>query len=229
MFRIIDDLNKQETLLSAMHNIANEFKGRKLLLLACGDDYARLIIRNKDTLAPYFELPYINKQLKDRLVLKENFYEICTEYNFAIPQTTICTYENKDSFEVNFSYPIIIKASNSVAYWKCSFPGKKKVFIAHDKEEKKAIIDAIYGSSYKDNLTIQEFIPGDDSYMRVLNAYVGKDGKVKLMSLGNPLLEEHTPEGIGSYAAIINAFDKTLLEKFSYFLEAIGYIGFVNF
>ena len=101
---------------------------------------------------------------------------------------------------------LLLKASNSVAYWNCSFPGKKKVFVAHDEAEKNAIVDAIYKSSYKDNLTIQEFIPGDDSYMRVLNAYVGKDGKVKLMSLGNPILEEHSPEGIGSYAAIINTF-----------------------
>lgn len=227
--REIEDLNKQEVFLPTMLKIAEEFKGRKLLLLGCGDDYVRLIIRNKDKLSPYFEMPYINKELKDRLLLKENFYKICKEYNFEIPKTTICTFETKDSFEINFSYPIIIKASNSVAYWHCSFPGKKKVFIANNEDEKNEIIDAIYQSSYKDNLTIQEFIPGDDSYMRVLNAYVGKDGKVKLMALGNPLLEEHTPEGIGSYAAIINTFDKELLDQVKYFLEDIGYTGIANF
>ena len=108
-------------------------------------------------------------------------------------------------------------------------PREKKVFVAHDEAEKNAIIDAIYKSTYKDNLTIQEFIPGDDSYMRVLNAYVGKDGKVKLMSLGNPILEEHSPEGIGSYAAIINTFDEKLLDKVRFFLEDIGYTGFREF
>lgn len=227
--REIPNLNKQETFVSAILKIADEFKGRKLLLLACGDDYARLIINNKSVLEPHFELPYIDKQLKDRLVLKENFYKICDEYHLAYPKTSICTFETKDKFTPGFDYPIIIKPSNSVAYWSCSFPGKKKVFVAYDEEEKEAILEAIYQSSYKDNLTIQEFIPGDDSYMRVLNAYVGKDGKVKLMSLGNPLLEEHTPEGIGSYAAIINTFDKELLDKVRDFLEDIGYIGFANF
>lgn len=225
----IPNFNKQEVFLPTMLKIANEYKGRKLLLLACGDDYARLIINNKQKLAPLFLLPFIDKDLMDKIVLKENFYDICEKYEFEYPKTTLCTYETKDDFEMDFTYPIIIKASNSVAYWNCSFPGKKKVFVAYDEKEKTEIIHAIYSSSYKDNLTIQEFIPGDDSYMRVLNAYVGKDGKVKLMSLGNPILEEHTPEGIGSYAAIINTFDEELLNKMKFFLEDIGYNGFANF
>lgn len=227
--REIPNLNTQEVFLPTVLKIAEEFKGRKLLLLACGDDYAKLIINNKPELTPHFAVPYMGKDLMERLVLKENFYEICEQYEFAYPKTTLCTFENKDTFTIDFEYPIIIKASNSVAYWNCSFPGKKKVFVAHDEAEKKAIIEAIYQSSYKDNLTIQEFIPGDDSYMRVLNAYVGKDGKVKLMALGNPILEEHSPEGIGSYAAIINTFDEALLDKVRHFLEDIEYIGFANF
>ncbi len=227
--REIPNLNTQEVFLPTVLKIAEEFKGRKLLLLACGDDYAKLIINNKPELTPHFAVPYMGRELMERLVLKENFYEICEQYEFAYPKTTLCTFDNKDTFTIDFEYPIIIKASNSVAYWNCSFPGKKKVFVAHDEAEKKAIIDAIYQSSYKDNLTIQEFIPGDDSYMRVLNAYVGKDGEVKLMSLGNPILEEHSPEGIGSYAAIINTFDEALLDKVRHFLEDIEYIGFANF
>lgn len=226
--REIDHFNTQDVFLSTLLEIANEFKNRKLLLLACGDDYAKLIIHNKQILEQHFLLPFIDKDLMDKIVLKENFYAMCEKYGFKYPKTTLCTYETKDQFDIDFSYPIIIKPSNSVAYWNCSFPGKKKVFVAHDEQEKTEIIDAIYRSSYKDNLTIQEFIPGDDSYMRVLNAYVGKDGKVKLMALGNPILEEHTPEGIGSYAAIINTFDQELLDQMKFFLEDIGYRGFAN-
>lgn len=227
--REIPSLNEQEVFLPALLKVAKELEGRKLLLLACGDDYAKLIINNKEALSEHFLVPYMDKSLMEKIVLKESFYEMCEQFDFAYPKTALCTYETKDSFEMDFTYPIIIKASNSVAYWNCSFPGKKKVFVAHDEEEKVAIIDAIYSSSYKDNLTIQEFIPGDDSYMRVLNAYVGQDGKVKLMSLGNPILEEHSPEGIGSYAAIVNTFDEKLLDKVRLFLESIGYVGFANF
>ena len=66
---------------------------------------------------------------------------------------------------------MIIKPSNSVAYWNCRFPHKKKVFVAENKEEFDAILEAIYSSSYKDHLILQEYIPGDDSNMRVMNCY----------------------------------------------------------
>ena len=114
-------------------------------------------------------------------------------------------------------------------YWACSFPGKKKVFVAQDEAEKTAILKAIYSSSYQDAMIVQEFIPGDDSYMRVLNAYIGTDGKAKLMCLGNPILEEHSPEGIGSYAAIITTYDKELMDQVKFFLEDIGFEGIANF
>ena len=47
--------------------------------------------------------------------------------------------------------------------------------------------------------------------------------------MGNALLEEHSPEGIGSYAAIVNGCDEKLGEMMKNFLEGIGYVGFANF
>lgn len=228
-FQAIDRLNEEEVFLPALTKIAAQHEGKKLLLLACGDDYAKLIIKNKEALQQYFTVPYIDEALMDRILLKENFYKMCDQYGFKYPGTATVTVDDYENFEPPFSYPIIIKASNSVEYWACSFPGKKKVFVAHDEAEKTAILHAIYQSSYQDTLIIQEFIPGDDSYMRVLNAYVGKDGKVKLMCLGNPILEEHSPEGIGSYAAIITTIDPQLMDQVRHFLEDIGYTGFANF
>ncbi|MBO2535433.1 ATP-grasp domain-containing protein [Rummeliibacillus suwonensis] len=219
----------KENFVEELKKIAKEYSHKDLLLMGCGDDYVKLIIKNKPALQQYFTVPYIDESLMDRILLKENFYKMCEKYNFSYPKTDTCTYETYENFQVKFDYPIIIKASNSVAYWACQFPGKKKVFVAHDEAEKDAILKAIYSSSYKDHLIIQEFIPGDDSYMRVLNAYVATDGQVKLMCLGNPILEEHSPEGIGSYAAIITTYDKDLMDQVRFFLEDIGFTGIANF
>lgn len=164
-----------------------------------------------------------------RLSIKESFYQVCTEHGFAFPQTTTCTAENYQGIQLPFDFPVIIKPSNSVAYWNAKFPHKKKVFVAQDRQEFDAILAAIYGSSYQDHLILQEYIPGDDSQMRVMNAYCGRDGKVKLMALGHALLEEHSPEGIGSYAAIIPTVDEALNARMKGFLEGIGYVGFANF
>ncbi|MFF5996731.1 ATP-grasp domain-containing protein [Lysinibacillus sp. KU-BSD001] len=228
-FQQIDELNTQAVFVGAMEKVAAQFPNKELLLLACGDDYAKLIIKNKPALQQWFTVPYIDESLMDEILLKENFYKMCEKYQFKYPGTTTVTAQDYETFTPPFEYPIIIKASNSVEYWACSFPGKKKVFVAHDEAEKTAILKAIYSSTYQDTMIVQEFIPGDDSYMRVLNAYVGKDGKVKLMCLGNPILEEHSPEGIGSYAAIVTTYDKELMDQVRFFLEDIGYTGFANF
>ena len=100
--------------------------------------------------------------------------QVCTEHGFAFPKTATCTKENYRDIPLPFDFPVIVKPSNSVAYWNCRFPHKKKVFVAENQAEFSAILTAIYGSSYQDPLIIQEYIPGDDSNMRVMNCYCGK-------------------------------------------------------
>lgn len=204
-------------------------KDMPLLLVPCGDNYTKLLVRNQEALRPYYRFACIDEPLLMQLSMKESFYTLCDKHGFAYPKTTTVTVNNYEGFEVPFAFPVVIKPSNSVAYWNCHFPHKKKVFVAQDKEEFDAIVAAIYGSTYQDHLIIQEYIPGDDSHMRVMNCYCGKDGKVRLIALGQALLEEHSPEGIGSYAAIVPTEDRALARQMKTFLEDIGYIGFANF
>ena len=224
------NLEDDEVFCKTLMDFAGRYpKEQTLLLVPCGDNYIKLLVRNQDKLRPYYRFECISEELLMRLSIKESFYEVCTEHGFAFPKTTACSYENYKNVELPFDFPVIIKPSNSVAYWNCKFPHKKKVFVAQNKEEFTAILNAIYGSSYKDHLILQEYIPGDDSQMRVMNCYCGSDKKVKLIALGQALLEEHSPEGIGSYAAIINTRDDALAQQMKDFLEGIGYVGFANF
>lgn len=223
------DLENPEKFISKLMWIKDHYSGKKLLLVPCGDGYVKLVVKFSEQLSKHFLFNCPTEEIMTKLSVKENFYKTCDEYGFSYPKTTVASKENYHTDDLGFDFPVVLKASNSVEYWKCSFEGKMKVFVAHNKEEYVKILNAIYSSSYQDHMTIQEFIPGDDSYMRVLNCYVGRDKKVKLMALGHALLEEHTPQGIGSYVAIINTYDKELLERFKNMLEDIGYTGFANF
>jgi D-aspartate ligase len=91
------------------------------------------------------------------------------------------------------------------------------------------ILGDIYTAGYKDSMVIQDFIPGDDTYMRVLTCYSDMQGKVQRMALGHVLLEEHTPHGLGNHAVIINDYDETLMSSVKTFLEKIQFKGFSNF
>ncbi len=227
--KIEPDLEDDEVFVKTLRDFAAEHTEKTLLLVPCGDNYIKLLARNQDKLRDLYKFNCADADLLEKLSIKESFYKVCEEHGFLYPKTDACTYENYKTYIPEFGFPMIIKPSNSVAYWNCHFPYKKKVFVAENEEEYHKILDAIYGSSYKDTLILQEYIPGDDSHMRVMNCYSGKDGKVKLISLGRVLLEEQTPEGIGSYAAIINGYDKELSEMMKNFLEGVGYKGFANF
>lgn len=228
-FTFEPDLENHEKFLAKLIEVSNKNKGKKLVLVPCSDGYVSLVGRFKDELKKYYLFNCPNMDIQERLSLKESFYATCDQYGFDYPKTEIVTAADYKTKNISIQFPVIIKASNSVEYWKCSFVGKRKVFVAQDKSEYDRILNAIYSSEYKDVMTIQEFIPGDDSFMRVLNCYVGQDGRVKLMALGHALLEDHTPQGIGNYAAIMSVYDKTLMEKFKFLLEDIGYTGFANF
>ena len=200
------DLEDDAVFVRTLTGFARANGGKTLVLVSCGDNYTGLMARNRAALEPFYKFACPTPELVAELDTKEFFYKACQRHGLAYPRTFGCTSENYKTVELPFPFPCIIKASNSVAYWNCKFPHKKKVFVAYNKEEFDAITAAIYSSSYQDNLVLQEYIPGDDNCMRVLNCYSGLDHKVKLMALGRPLLE-----------------------KMRAFLEDVGWEGFSNF
>lgn len=229
--QIYDKLNTKKTFLPTLLKIGKEYKGKyeKLLLIACGDAYSELVIHYKKELQKYFIVPYIDEEMKEKLENKKDFYEICEKYGLDYPKTYIITKENKEKIKVPFPFPVAVKASNSIEYVKAEFPYKKKGYKAETEAELKEIIEAIYSSTYKEEIIIQEFIPGNDNKMWVLNSYSNKHGNVKMMCLGNCILEDYSPAGIGNYKAIISSENKKIYEKMQKFLEEINYIGYSNF
>jgi D-aspartate ligase len=86
----------------------------------------------------------------------------------------------------------------------------------------------IYASGYDEGLVIQDFIPGGDDNMRVLNGYVRSDGSIALLSLGHPVLEDCAPMRIGNYAAIVSYGDEKVYEMVERLLAHVKYFGYFN-
>ena len=202
-------------------------EGKVFIIHGCKDEYAEFIIDHRDILSTKYIVPYIGKELKDRLIEKESFYQICEEYDLNYPKTHVFN-KGDEVVDFGFNYPVILKASDSVTYFQHEFDGMKKAYVVQNAAEFKQITDEIYSHGYEKSLIVQDFIPGDDSHMRVLTCYSDQNGKVKMMCLGHVLLEEHTPKGIGNHAAIITEYDEEVMTKFKNFLESINRI-FITF
>ncbi len=223
------DIENKEIFFKTLKDIKNKYKNNKLILIACSDVYVRLIVENKKELEKNFYVPYIDLDLMNKLIIKENFYKICHEYNLDYPKTIIYTKDNYNKQKLPFDFPVIIKPSDSVTYWKSSFWGKKKIFVVYNIDEFNDILKRVYNSEYEKDLIVQEYIEGDDTNLRVLNAYVNSNHKVTFMALGQVILEDKAPASYGDYDAIIPTYDQKLFDKMKDFLEKIEYVGYANF
>lgn len=228
-FTEIKDLDTPQTLLNVLCDYAERHSDKKVLAIGCGDNYVKCLACNKGKFPQNVIIPYADYDFLESLMDKERFYALCQQHDIAYPKTFICTKENKDSFALPFDAPYILKPANQVEYYKHKFEGQKKVFKLDSFEKLMETVHKVYVAGYTDHMIVQDFLPGDDTYMRVLTGYSDRKGKVKMMCLGHVLLEEHTPYGIGNHAVIINEYEKELTEKFASLLESIHYTGFFNF
>jgi len=205
-----------------------------LYLFGCPDDYAAMIIRRKAELTEYIA-PGPAADLYGSIQKKAEFYEVCEKFGIPYPDSKILTAP-VDAAELTedklgFAYPIIVKPSSSVDYWKHPFDTMKKVYTAATPAEAAEIVKTIYASGYPDRMVLQKMVPGGDDHMRVLTAFSDENGKVRAMCLGHTMVEEHTPHGLGNHAAIVSE-DTTslpLVENIRKMLEACRYTGFSNF
>ena len=233
-FTIVPDMDSDEVMLEILTKFAAEHADAKLILMGCTDDYAAMIIRNKNKL-PQYTCPYPDERFLTSVAYKAEFYETCEKYGIPYPKTVIlgeAAAEDALTAEaLGFTYPIVIKPSASAVYWKYPFDGMKKVYFAHSPAEAAKIIAQIYGAGYNEKMILQEMIPGGDVHMRVLTAFSDRRGKVRAMCLGHTMLEEHTPKGLGNHAAIITEPLSMLpgADKIRAMLEDMGYTGFANF
>lgn len=228
-YRVCPDNESDEAFLRNARAVAEEFSGKTVLLLGCGDSYVQLAARHRDHLPGNVIAPYIEESLLNTLINKEKFYQLCDEHGIDHPATFIYDKSMGHDFQLPWGPPYIAKPADSVAYWACGDHSLAKVYICQSWEELLEALDHVYAAGYQDHMVLQEFIPGDDSYMRVLTNYSDRSGRVTMMCLGHVLLEEHSPHGIGNHAVIITEYDQALEEKIRDLLESLHFTGFSNF
>jgi D-aspartate ligase len=224
-----ESIESDSTFLEVVDGLAAAHAPKKLILLGCGDSYVELISRHQEEFRENVVAPVVpHSQLLD-LIRKDRFYASCRDNGIPYPATFIYDRQMGNRYSLGFDGPIIVKPSNGTSWWEHAFPGQKKVHRVGTRQELDELLDQIYAGGYGDSLILQELIPGDDSHMRVLTCYSDQNGRVTLAALGQVLLEEHTPKGIGNHAAILTGAQAPVVKLLTSFLEKIGYVGFSNF
>lgn len=216
-----------------LEKVAKKYQtpGKKLLLIGTSDMYVRYIVENEAFLKQYYVFNYPSLKILNQLQYKKNFYQLCDQLGVDYPRTFFydCRQIDVPFEDDQAQYPLIIKPSNVVKYYDLHFEGKKKVYRVNSKAEVETVLKRLHDANYDDEVIIQEYIPGEDTSMWDGVLYANTKGKVKLVALGQVVLQEHTPTAIGNYTAIISRYNLPLMQKMQGLLEKIGYTGFANF
>ncbi len=108
-------------------------------------------------------------------------------------------------------------------------PRAKKVYLIRSREELEALYRQLQDTSYDKLLIVQEFIPGDDTQIRILSTYVDAACDAVFMVGGRVVLEDHSPTAIGNPAVIVSEQLDQVSEDALRFMRHVGYRGMANF
>ena len=75
-------LEEDEVFVKTLVDFAKNYPNETLLLVPCGDNYIKMLVRNQDKLRGIYKFECISEELLMRLSIKESFYEVCTEHGF---------------------------------------------------------------------------------------------------------------------------------------------------
>lgn len=233
----VENLDHTEVFVTALRDYAAGLRagpddaGLPLLLVGTSDHYVRLIIENAARLADLYRFNYPTEELLNQLLVKDAFYPLAQRHGLSIPQTHI--HQVGDSLETLREgidrYPVILKPGDGVQYYRNKFAGQEKVYRVSSFEEVSAVVERIAASGYRGTLIIQDFIPGDDTYIWDSVLYLNTQGRAEFVNFGQVLLQEHEASAIGNYTAILSRFNREVMTQLKDFLEALGYTGIANF
>ena len=214
--------------------IVNEYAQKNnvpILVVSTNETYSLFLAKNQNKFAENLIFFKQDANLIETLMNKEKFYKNYKKSGLPFPETYYFDV-TKDQLIPTMKYPIILKPANVIMYNHLSFEGKKKIYKISSEDELKETLELLKKSGYKDRMILQEFIPGNDSYLFDSVVYVDSKGKVKVISFAQIGIQERKKSMVGNAAALINGYnsfdgDVTKAKKnIISFMEKLGMNGF---
>lgn len=223
-------MDDPDVAVAALQRIAAENPDASLIALASADWLVRTLVERRAELEPAYAIPYVDPALLDRVTSKEEFAKLCAEYGLAHPRTVVVSLSSgvpdaAAGLFADLTFPVVAKAADSGAFHPVEFAGKEKVAVVDTEGALLALLGKVYQAGYRDAFIVQDFIPGDDAGLRIMNTYVSRDGVPRWSVYGHVLLQEHTPSTVGNSSIVLTEPAPDAVEPFLRLLAGIGWRG----
>lgn len=226
---VVPQMDDPDVMVAAMLDIAADHPGADLIALGSVDWLVRSLVERRGDLEHAYAIPYVERELLDVVTSKDSFAALCVEHGLAHPKSVVVDLAAGPEVDTgDLEFPVIAKADDSAAYHAIDFPGKQKVFTVESPEALRELLARIHAAGYRDEFVIQDLIPGDDAALRILNTYVGLDGRAAFTVYGHVLLQEHLPGTVGNSSVVLTYLEPEETAKVERLLESLGWRGFAS-
>ena len=235
--RIVPEAAHPEGLYRCLEGIAAELRAENEnlvpLVLGCDDRHALMFAAGKDRLeAAGIVVPCNDFAMLDHISQKRGFYELCEKIGVPYPKTWYfnCDHTAPESLPVDeFPYPCIAKPSDTTKFQNANVAHKRKAYEIETPEELAQVWADVRVSDYDGEFLIQDYIPGGDEALRILNTYSDRAGNLRVVSGGITALQDHSPSALGNPLCIIGDKEPRVIEYARKFLKEVGYENYGNF
>lgn len=203
----------------------------KIILVPCSAEFSDLLYRNAPKISKYIVNPLSPPEVYSKLRNKRSFFSICETLGFSHPDYLISPPSGLCSRTLPFEFPCVLSPVNCAASGFQSYPikNKKRLYVCYNRADFISVIDSFLAAGYNEPVSVRHFA-GDPDNLRIVTAYCGRNGKVRLVGVGKPIYKK-PPEGDNQYrqfCALLTVRDRKLCDTAADFIERTGYRGFVS-
>ena len=160
------------------------------------------------------------------------FYDLCDELSIPHPKTWYFSAgsEGPETLPLDaFPYPCVAKPSDTTKFQNADVAHKRKAYEIETPAELAQVWQDVRASDYDGDFLIQDFIPGGDEALRILNTFSDAEGNLVAVSGGITALQDHSPTALGNPLCILGEREPTIIEHARKFLKRTKYQGYGNF
>lgn len=231
--RAYDHFDEPDFVIDTLQTLSEENPDRTVLVIPTIELYTNILIERRHLLAGNVVPVVCQKSHAEMLMTKSAFYETCAALGVPHPQYKVLTYEDSEKPDLGedlpLPYPAIVKPSETDLYPRLTFEGRKKVYKVQNPAQLRQVVKMVFASGYREDMLVQEFLPGNETVMQSVNTYSDSKGRLRVSTVGQIILADQSPTFIGNNDAIATTSNPKAMEDIRRLLDDVGYQGLGNF
>jgi D-aspartate ligase len=197
--------------------------GRRSILIPTDDNAVLFVADHADALSEHFLFPPMCPKLIREVSSKKGMYFLAKLHGVPTPEAAFPTSRQEVlDFLTRAKFPVMLKAIYGSLLMKVS---GQKMFIVHNQAELLEKYDALEDPA-NPNLMIQEYIPGGDDTVWMLDGYFNSQSDCLIAFTGKKIRQYPVSQGSTSLGICLH--NDTVRNTTTDFMKKIGYKGILD-